>query len=159
MSWGAAMSACRWRCSLRAVTGRDPRAPSGWIRIRAGICWRISRILQAGPPCLRPAPGGSEQEEGEPPLAPAALGGSPHLTRYHDFELGVARHLSALSERAEWPEIAPALSRLFARDYGLVFGALLKARLAPDFSVRHFVEKYLDLVFPMRWSGPPWRPC
>jgi len=32
-----------------------------------------------------------------------------------------------LSERAEWPEIAPALSRLFARDYGLVFGALLKA--------------------------------
>ena len=71
----------------------------------------------------------------------------------------MARHLSALSERAEWPEIAPALSRLFARDYGLVFGALLKARLAPDFSVRHFVEKYLDLVFPMRWSGPPSRPC
>ena len=30
-------------------------------------------------------------------------------------------------------EIAPALSRLFARDYGLVFGALLKARLAPGF--------------------------
>jgi exodeoxyribonuclease V alpha subunit len=59
-----------------------------------------------------------------------------------------------LSERAEWPEIAPALSRLFARDYGLVFGALLKARLAPDFSVRHFVEKYLDLVFPHEVEWP-----
>ncbi len=98
---------------------------------------------------------GSEQEEGEPPRWPLRLWGDRlYLTRYHDFELGVARHLSALSERAEWPEIAPALSRLFARDYGLVFGALLKARLAPDFSVRHFVEKYLDLVFPHEVEWP-----
>ncbi|MFQ2716042.1 exodeoxyribonuclease V subunit alpha [Aeromonas caviae] len=98
---------------------------------------------------------GSEQEEGETPRWPLRLWGDRlYLTRYHDFELGVARHLSALSERAEWPEIAPALSRLFARDYGLVFGALLKARLAPDFSVRHFVEKYLDLVFPHEVEWP-----
>ncbi|MGL6571355.1 exodeoxyribonuclease V subunit alpha [Aeromonas caviae] len=98
---------------------------------------------------------GSEQEEGEIPRWPLRLWGDRlYLTRYHDFELGVARHLSALSERAEWPEIAPALSRLFARDYGLVFGALLKARLAPDFSVRHFVEKYLDLVFPHEVEWP-----
>jgi exodeoxyribonuclease V alpha subunit len=98
---------------------------------------------------------GSEQEEGEIPRWPLRLWGDClYLTRYHDFELGVARHLSALSERAEWPEIAPALSRLFARDYGLVFGALLKARLAPDFSVRHFVEKYLDLVFPHEVEWP-----
>ncbi|MDX7872712.1 exodeoxyribonuclease V subunit alpha [Aeromonas caviae] len=98
---------------------------------------------------------GSEQEEGEAPRWPLRLWGDRlYLTRYHDFELGVARHLSALSERAEWPEIAPALSRLFARDYGLVFGALLKARLAPDFSVRHFVEKYLDLVFPHEVEWP-----
>ncbi|WP_323951390.1 exodeoxyribonuclease V subunit alpha [Aeromonas caviae] len=98
---------------------------------------------------------GSEQEEGESPRWPLRLWGDRlYLTRYHDFELGVARHLSALSERAEWPEIAPALSRLFARDYGLVFGALLKARLAPDFSVRHFVEKYLDLVFPHEVEWP-----
>lgn len=66
----------------------------------------------------------------------------------------MARHLRALSERAEWPEIAPALSRLFARDYGLVFAALLKARLAPDFSARHFIEKYLDLVFPNEVDWP-----
>ncbi|MBS4722486.1 exodeoxyribonuclease V subunit alpha [Aeromonas caviae] len=98
---------------------------------------------------------GSEQEEGESPRWPLRLWGDRlYLTRYHDFELGVARHLSALSERAEWPEIAPALSRLFARDYGLVFGALLKARLAPDFSVRQFVEKYLDLVFPHEVEWP-----
>ena len=44
-------------------------------------------------------------------------------------------------------EIAPALSRL-ARDYGLVFGALLKARLAPDFSRPPLCEKGLDLVSP-----------
>lgn len=92
---------------------------------------------------------GTEQDEGLAPRWPLRLWhGRLYLTRYHDFELGVARHLRALSERAEWPEIAPALSRLFARDYGLVFGALLKARLAPDFSARHFIEKYLDLVFP-----------
>lgn len=92
---------------------------------------------------------GCEQEEGETPRWPLRLWRDRlYLTRYHDFELGVARHLRALSERAEWPEIAPALSRLFARDYGLVFDALLKVRLAPDFSTRHFVEKYLDLVFP-----------
>lgn len=49
---------------------------------------------------------------------------------------------------------SPALSRLFARDYGLVFAALLKARLAPDFSARHFIEKYLDLVFPNEVDWP-----
>ncbi|MGS4910163.1 exodeoxyribonuclease V subunit alpha [Aeromonas sp. 25-248] len=98
---------------------------------------------------------GTEQDDGLAPRWPLRLWGDRlYLTRYHDFELGVARHLSALSERAEWPEIAPALSRLFARDYGLVFGALLKARLAPDFSVRHFVEKYLDLVFPHEVEWP-----
>ncbi|MFV3351727.1 exodeoxyribonuclease V subunit alpha [Aeromonas veronii] len=92
---------------------------------------------------------GTEQDEGLTPRWPLRLWhGRLYLTRYHDFELGVARHLRALSERAEWPEIASALSRLFARDYGLVFAALLKARLAPDFSARHFIEKYLDLVFP-----------
>ncbi|MGB6187642.1 MAG: exodeoxyribonuclease V subunit alpha [Aeromonas molluscorum] len=97
---------------------------------------------------------GSEAHEGETPRWPLRLWRDRlYLTRYHDFELGVARHLSALSERAEWPEIAPALSRLFARDHGLVFAALLKARLAPDFSARHFVEKYLDLVFP---NGVDW---
>ncbi|MCE9935820.1 exodeoxyribonuclease V subunit alpha, partial [Aeromonas salmonicida] len=98
---------------------------------------------------------GTEQDEGNAPRWPLRLWhGRLYLTRYHDFELGVARHLRALSERAEWPEIAPALSRLFARDYGLVFGALLKARLAPDFSVRHFIEKYLDLVFPSEVDWP-----
>ena len=98
---------------------------------------------------------GTEQDEGLTPRWPLRLWhGRLYLTRYHDFELGVARHLSALSERAEWPEIAPALSRLFARDYGLVFGALLKARLAPDFSARHFIEKYLDLVFPSEVDWP-----
>ncbi|WP_314926107.1 exodeoxyribonuclease V subunit alpha [Aeromonas piscicola] len=99
---------------------------------------------------------GSEQDEGLAPRWPLRLWhGRLYLTRYHDHEQGVARHLRALSERAEWPEIAPALSRLFARDYGLVFGALLKARLAPDFSARHFIEKYLDLVFPSEvdWSA------
>jgi exodeoxyribonuclease V alpha subunit len=98
---------------------------------------------------------GSEQHDGEAPRWPLRLWhGRLYLTRYHDFELGVARHLRALSERAEWPEIAPALSRLFARDYGLVFAALLKARLAPDFSARHFIEKYLDLVFPSEVDWP-----
>lgn len=98
---------------------------------------------------------GTEQDEGLAPRWPLRLWhGRLYLTRYHDFELGVARHLRALSERAEWPEIAPALSRLFARDYGLVFGALLKARLAPDFSARNFIEKYLDLVFPNEVDWP-----
>ncbi|PJG57332.1 exodeoxyribonuclease V subunit alpha, partial [Aeromonas cavernicola] len=98
---------------------------------------------------------GTEQDEGPAPRWPLRLWhGRLYLTRYHDFELGVARHLRALSERAEWPEIAPALSRLFARDYGLVFAALLKARLAPDFSARHFIEKYLDLVFPNEVDWP-----
>ncbi|HDN9020071.1 TPA: exodeoxyribonuclease V subunit alpha [Aeromonas salmonicida] len=98
---------------------------------------------------------GTEQDDGVAPRWPLRLWhGRLYLTRYHDFELGVARHLRALSERAEWPEIAPALSRLFARDYGLVFGALLKARLAPGFSTRHFIEKYLDLVFPSEVDWP-----
>ena len=98
---------------------------------------------------------GTEQDDGLAPRWPLRLWhGRLYLTRYHDFELGVARHLRALSERAEWPEIAPALSRLFARDYGLVFAALLKARLAPDFSARHFIEKYLDLVFPNEVDWP-----
>ncbi|MGZ8067728.1 exodeoxyribonuclease V subunit alpha [Aeromonas salmonicida] len=98
---------------------------------------------------------GTEQDDGLAPRWPLRLWRDRlYLTRYHDFELGVARHLRALSERAEWPEIAPALSRLFARDYGLVFGALLKARLATDFSARHFVEKYLDLVFPHEVDWP-----
>lgn len=98
---------------------------------------------------------GSEAHEGETPRWPLRLWRDRlYLTRYHDFELGVARHLRALSERAEWPEIAPALSRLFARDYGLVFAALLKARLAPDFSARHFTLKYLDLVFPSEVDWP-----
>ena len=76
MSWGAAMSACRWRCSLRAVTGRGSSRPFGLDPIRAGICWRISRILQAGPPSLRPAPGG-ERTGGETPAGPLRLWGSP----------------------------------------------------------------------------------
>ncbi|POG21527.1 exodeoxyribonuclease V subunit alpha [Aeromonas bestiarum] len=98
---------------------------------------------------------GTEQDEGVAPRWPLRLWhGRLYLTRYHDHEQGVARHLRALSERAEWPEIAPALSRLFARDYGLVFGALLKARLTPDFSARHFIEKYLDLVFPHEVDWP-----
>ncbi|MGH1391660.1 MAG: exodeoxyribonuclease V subunit alpha [Aeromonas jandaei] len=98
---------------------------------------------------------GTEQDDGLAPRWPLRLWhGRLYLTRYHDHEQGVARHLRALSERAEWPEIAPALSRLFARDYGLVFGALLKARLTPDFSARHFIEKYLDLVFPNEVDWP-----
>lgn len=98
---------------------------------------------------------GTEQDDGLAPRWPLRLWhGRLYLTRYHDFELGVAHHLRALSERAEWPEIAPALSRLFARDYALVFGALLKARLAPDFSARHFIEKYLDLVCPNEVDWP-----
>ncbi|MCH7372900.1 exodeoxyribonuclease V subunit alpha [Aeromonas sp. MR16] len=98
---------------------------------------------------------GSEQHEGEAPRWPLRLWhGRLYLTRYHDFELGVARHLRFLSEKAEWPEITPALSRLFARDYGLVFGALLDARLSSDFSARHFVEKYLDLVSPAEVDWP-----
>ena len=98
---------------------------------------------------------GTEQDDGLAPRWPLRLWqGRLYLTRYHDFELGVARHLRALSERAEWPKIAPALSRLFARDYALVFGALLKARLAPDFSARHFTLKYLDLVCPDEVDWP-----
>lgn len=98
---------------------------------------------------------GHEGSEGEVPRWPLRLWrGRLYLTRYHDHEQGVARHLRALSARAEWPEIAPALSRLFARDHGLVFGALLKARLAPDFSARQFVEKYLDLVLPGEVDWP-----
>ncbi|MGL5037568.1 MAG: exodeoxyribonuclease V subunit alpha [Aeromonas sp.] len=98
---------------------------------------------------------GTEQDEGNAPRWPLRLWqGRLYLTRYHDFEQGVARHLRALSERAEWPEIAPALSRLFARDYALAFDALLKARLAPDFSARHFIEKYLDLMFPNEVDWP-----
>ncbi|MGY3886457.1 exodeoxyribonuclease V subunit alpha [Aeromonas aquatica] len=98
---------------------------------------------------------GTQEHEGEAPRWPLRLWqGRLYLTRYHDFELGVARHLRFLSEKAEWPEIAPALSRLFARDYGLVFGALLDARLSSDFSARHFVEKYLDLVSPAEVDWP-----
>ncbi|WP_310597967.1 exodeoxyribonuclease V subunit alpha [Aeromonas aquatica] len=98
---------------------------------------------------------GTQEHEGEAPRWPLRLWqGRLYLTRYHDFELGVARHLRFLSEKAEWPEIAPALSRLFARDYGLVFGALLDARLSSDFSARHFVEKYLDLVCPAEVNWP-----
>ncbi|MGY6040560.1 exodeoxyribonuclease V subunit alpha [Aeromonas sp. AE23HZ002T15] len=98
---------------------------------------------------------GLEGSEGEAPRWPLRLWqGRLYLTRYHDHEQGVARHLSALSERAEWPDIAQALSRLFARDYGQIFTALLKARLAPDFSAPQFVEKYLDLVFPDEVNWP-----
>ena len=98
---------------------------------------------------------GLEGSEGEAPRWPLRLWqGRLYLTRYHDHEQGVARHLSALSERAEWPDIAQALSRLFARDYGQIFTALLKARLAPDFSTPQFVEKYLDLVYPDEVNWP-----
>ncbi|MGY3945228.1 exodeoxyribonuclease V subunit alpha [Aeromonas tecta] len=98
---------------------------------------------------------GQEGSEGEAPRWPLRLWqGRLYLTRYHDHEQGVARHLRALSERAEWPDIAPALSRLFARDYGQIFAALLKVRLASDFSVRHFIEKYLDLVCPDEVDWP-----
>ena len=98
---------------------------------------------------------GTQEHEGEAPRWPLRLWqGRLYLTRYHDFELGVARHLRFLSEKAEWPEITPALSRLFARDYGLVFGALLDARLSADFSARQFVEKYLDLVYPDEVDWP-----
>lgn len=98
---------------------------------------------------------GLEGSEGEAPRWPLRLWqGRLYLTRYHDHEQGVARHLSALSERAEWPDIAQALSRLFARDYGQIFTALLKARLAPDFSAPQFVEKYLDLVYPDEVNWP-----
>ncbi|MFL9590798.1 exodeoxyribonuclease V subunit alpha [Aeromonas schubertii] len=69
-----------------------------------------------------------------------------YLTRYHDFERSVAGRLRALSARAEFPDIRAALDRLFARDYGRLFAALLPLRTAPAFSARHFLEKYLDLV-------------
>ncbi len=49
----------------------DPCARSGWIRIRAGICWPIWRILPAGRPCLRPVPW----------LAPSRMRGSPRAGR------------------------------------------------------------------------------
>ncbi|MEG0010279.1 MAG: exodeoxyribonuclease V subunit alpha, partial [Aeromonas sp.] len=98
---------------------------------------------------------GLEGIEGEAPRWPLRLWqGRLYLTRYHDHEQGVARHLSALSERAEWPDIAQALSRLFARDYGQIFTALLKARLAPDFFAPQFVDKYLDLVYPDEVNWP-----
>ncbi|WP_349920028.1 exodeoxyribonuclease V subunit alpha [Aeromonas veronii] len=98
---------------------------------------------------------GQEENDGEAPRWPLRLWQERlYLTRYHDFEQGVARHLGALSEQAEWPEIAPTLSRLFARDDALIFSALLEARLAPDFSAPQFVEKYLDLVFPDEVNWP-----
>ncbi|MNQ13463.1 RecBCD enzyme subunit RecD [compost metagenome] len=111
--------------------------------------------LFAESPLVGTEQAGHEGSEGYAPRWPLRLWqGRLYLTRYHDHEQGVARHLRALSERAEWPEIAPALARLFARDYGLIFAALLKARLAPDFSARHFIEKYLDLVFPNEVDWP-----
>ncbi|MFV0408829.1 MAG: exodeoxyribonuclease V subunit alpha, partial [Paracoccus sp. (in: a-proteobacteria)] len=98
---------------------------------------------------------GLEENDGEAPRWPLRLWQERlYLTRYHDFEQGVARHLGALSEQAEWPEIAPTLSRLFARDDALIFSALLEARLAPDFSAPQFVEKYLDLIFPGEVNWP-----
>ena len=111
--------------------------------------------LFAASPLVGTEQAGHEGSEAYAPRWPLRLWqGRLYLTRYHDHEQGVARHLRALSERAEWPEIAPALARLFARDYGLIFAALLKARLAPDFSARHFIEKYLDLVFPNEVDWP-----
>ena len=124
MSWGAAMSACRWRCSLRC-DGQGSSRPFGLDPDQSRDLLADLADPASWPALFAASPlVGSEQEEGETPRWPLRLWGDRlYLTRYHDFELGVARHLRALSERAEWPEIAPALSRLFARDYGLVFAA------------------------------------
>lgn len=77
--------------------------------------------------------------------------GRLYLTRYHDYEQRVAYQLCRLSgagggDDGQLPEIAPVLSRLFARDYARIFTALEHSRDAQDYSARHFIEKYLDLV-------------
>ena len=65
----------------------------------------------------------------------------------------MARH-PALEERAEWLRLLPWIRchALFARDYGLVAGPCSRPACA-GFLRPPLWEKYLDLVFPMRWSG------
>lgn len=77
-----------------------------------------------------------------------------YLTRYYDYEHGVASHLLALSlQQGPRPQIKAALDKLFARDYGKLFTALLNARLAKDFCPQKFCQKYLDVV---QLQGLPW---
>ena len=95
MSWGAAMSACRWRCLLRAVTGRDPaplRAGSGSEPGFAGG----SRGSPSWPALFAASPlVGSEQEEGDPRW-PLRLWGDRLYHPLPRLWAGVARHLARL---------------------------------------------------------------
>ena len=149
--------------SLRPF-GLDPQRSQALLAdLPASACWAklFATSHLVGSEQHDDEPSGSDSSDTSGPRWPLRLRqGRLYLTRYHDYEQRVAHHLRRLSERGfdeglQWPEIAPTLSRLFARDYQLILTALLQARLAGSFSARHFIEKYLDLVMPeaVDWSA------
>ena len=77
-----------------------------------------------------------------------------YLTRYQRYETLVAGTLSELANRVEYPQVRDPLKRLFARDYGQIFSALVRERAKPGFSANAFLAKYLDLVTPEGLAWP-----